>query len=427
MSWQSWQDFADDDLTDFERAQLQAMQESVRQYEAVQKQLTDLLFWLATRIAPGEVDRRQAKTPFAFAAMTPGKWRHFFEKALKETELSHDLTSAPGNALALATENRELRERLAAVEARIAERRTDQAGSQTVAVGRQEASGEKGSGEQTAARTTHEGGSPDSQKAVIDAKPPAVYRTLFSRQDESRKRELLFLTLVASRGYSVELGLRWALVQRIQAISNPDSGSVRRLILRLEKNKLIDRRPIVLGKYRIMIITLTDLGRNVVKAMGAPLVESEWERLMRLHGGERQQKHAAQVCLFTHYARRGGWATQVCPEVEPPADPDVLIEKDGQRIYVEVEAASGSVERRMKKWRNQRQLQGFTAICAPTENVRRTLVAEAGAGGKSGKATDFEWLRRQGRPERREETDGTSSKQHDMDVKLRESIWAQAW
>jgi DNA-binding PadR family transcriptional regulator len=320
----------------------------------------------------------------------------------------------------VARENRQLRERLAAAEALIAELRAARARPQERGV-------EAGVAGQTPEVVSAADFPPDPLQLVIPENPPDPYHSLFSRQEESRRRELIFLALLAGKGYSAELGLRRELVQRIDGVTNPDSGSLRRLILRLEKNNLIQRLPIAMGKYRVIIILLTDLGDAVARAMAIPPVESEWERLMRLHGGERQQKHAAQVCLFTHYARRGGWTTQVCPEVKPPADPDVLLEKDGQRIYVEVEAASGSAERRMKKWRNQRQLQGFTAICAPTENVRRTLVAEASAGGKSGMATDFEWLRWQGKPERAQETDGSASKRHDMDVKLKESIWAQQW
>ena len=407
MSWRPGPERDDEDLTAFERAQLQALHALVRGYEATQKQLNDLIFWLATRIAPGEVDRRQIKTPFAFTDMTPGQWRQFFEEALKDVHLSHGLTPVSPDALNLEREARQLRERLAAAEARIAELRVIAADAAEIQ-------------DDAAAGPTPEIVPPpaapsDPQEVIIPGKPPASYQSLFSRQEESRKRELIFLALLAGKGYSAELGLRWELVQRIDGVANPDSGSLRRLILRMEKNKLLQRLPIAMGKYRIIIVILTELGETVARSMAITPVESEWARLMRLHGGDRQQKHAAQVCLFTHYARRGGWTTQVCPAADPPADPDVLLEKAGQRIYVEVEAGSGSVERRMKKWRNQRHLQGFTALCAPTEHLRRILTAEASAGGHSGMATDFEWLRAQ------------RVKAGDRDVKLKETIWAQKW
>ena len=222
---------------------------------------------------------------------------------------------------------------------------------------------------------------------------------------------------MAGLGYSAESGMRWEIVQFAQRTASPDdekvlknseSGSVRRLILHLEAKKLIERITVISGQSKIIINVLTDLGKEVAQAMGVTLVESEWERLMRLHGGELQQKHAAQVCLFTSYARRRGWTTRVCPEAQPPADPDVLIEKDGQRIYVEVEAGSGSVERRMKKWRNMRNMQGFVAICAPTAAMRQTLVAEARSNTKKGMATDFGWLRQN-------------------DDEPQKGLWAQKW
>jgi len=290
---------------------------------------------------------------------------------------------------------------------------------------------------------------PADRPLSIPKTPPRKYATLFSGKDrpKSRQREIIALALLAATGYSAEASLRWEVVQYCLSIAtpkdiedekvnkNPESGSIKRLFTRLEGKKLIERLAVTNGKSRIIINKLTDLGRTVVQEMSVPIAEeSEWERLMRLHGGERQQKHAAQVCLFTHYARRRGCTTQVCPEVEPPADPDVLIEKEGERIYVEMEAASGSAERRMKKWRNQRQLQGFTAICSPTGGIRKTMVTEASATGKSGMATDFEWLRRQGTPPKLIQSEDENDKDFekrkrkvDVNKKLKENIWAQKW
>jgi len=402
MTWNSWFDSDPDDeepeeeLSAYDRAQLQAMSRAVAESRRIQKELDSILFWLATRIDPGEVDERLGKTPFAFSQMKPGDWKKFFEKALHNKFTVTAVTPVSQEAMQLRKENEELRRRLAEAEARLAEVQAERNRLQDAVIEQRRPD-------------VQETPEPDSKQKktpdfTIPQKPPTKYAILFSNGNTGQ-RELAFLAILAGNGYSAEASLRWELVQYAQRIAtpeekkkgdvlkDPDSGSIKRLIKRLEKRNLIQRHTVTNGQSRIIIVTLTELGKAVTAAMNVSIVESEWARLMRLHGGQAQEKHAAQVCLFTHYARQRGWTTRVCPEVEPPADPDVLIEKDGQQIYVEVEAGSGSPERRMKKWRNQRNLQGFTAICAPSASVRKRLVREARANSKKGMATDFMWLR----------------------------------
>ncbi len=372
MSWQHWRDdFDEADLTLFEQAQVLGLQQVVREYETAQRALTDLLYWLATRIAPGEVDRRLTRNPFAFSTLSPEGWRRFFENALQHAYLIH----GPMPVLQrLREENQRLREQIAQLRAPSTP------------------SPAPGAPKQPPVDASPPAASPE-ETPVIPAQPPGRYASLFSQDATSLRRELIFLSVLAAKGYSAEVSLRWELVQRVEALSHPDSGSIKRLIARLAKRNLIHRHSVSMGQHRLNIVTLSELGAEVVRAMGVPQVESEWARLMRLHGGQAQEKHAAQVCLFTHLARQRGWRTQVCPETLPPADPDALIEKDDERIYVEVEAGSGSPERRMRKWRNLRNLQGFVAICAPSEHARRALVREARSNVKRGMATDFAWLR----------------------------------
>ncbi len=120
MSWNAWRrpDFDDDDLTEYEKAQVRAMQDAVRQYEEDKKKYDGLIYWLASRIVPGDVDHRLSKDPFAFANMSPTKWRSFFEATL------HDLYLTRGPApivQPLKNENARLRQRIADLEAQIAE------------------------------------------------------------------------------------------------------------------------------------------------------------------------------------------------------------------------------------------------------------------------------------------------------------------
>ncbi len=60
---------------------------------------------------------------------------------------------------------------------------------------------------------------------------------------------------------------------------------------------------------------------------------------------------------------------------------------------MEVEGASGAVERRLIKWRNQYALQGQGALVAITPAMQVSLVAEAQAAGAAhGVATDLQTL-----------------------------------
>ena len=407
-SWNGWFNpplDETDELSLYDRAQITGMSRAVAEAQRVQKELDSVLFWLASRIAAGEVDRLSGKDPFAFAKMTPGDWRKFFENVLRNNPTISTVTPASGEVIQLRKENEELRRRLATAEARLAELQAERDRLQDTVIVQRHAD----------ISTTTVKTSVSPQKTSADKSnsdhlpdPPKAYKTLFHEDKEKKRREIILLKLLAETGYSAEASMRWELTRRIEKLTDPDSGSIKRLLARMESKKLVNRNPVSIGKNRILILTLTDLGKNVIQAMGITVVESEWDRLMRLHGGQAQEKHAAQVCLFAHYARQRGWTTQVCPEVEPPADPDVLIEKDGEQIYVEVEAGSGSSERRMKKWRNQRNLQGFVAICAPTASIRKRLVREARANSKKGMATDFMWLR-------------------DRKKELDKGLWAYTW
>lgn len=215
---------------------------------------------------------------------------------------------------------------------------------------------------------------------------------------ENWPQDILFLALLgrtgwaAHRSVAVEFG-------RLTGRSQPHklSGTDNRQITRLVNAGLVLTETLATGNTRLKLIRLSTAGRRLLEKQGQPVVRSEWEILEEQHGGEQQQEHGVQVCLFTYLARSYGWATTVCPELPAdltsPARPDVLLEREGERLYVEVEAGSGETERRMSKWRNLARLQGRVALVAPSSAVRRTLAAEAQAAGTKGVATDMTTLR----------------------------------
>ena len=178
---------------------------------------------------------------------------------------------------------------------------------------------------------------------------------------------------------------------------NPGAGSIRRLFVRLTEAQFgfLEAQTVKVEPIGDLSVTvLTRKGRDLLTANGITAQASEWEKLMAEHGGPEQAGHAALVCGFAHQARLRDFTTEVCPQAQAPADPDIWIGRGDERAYVEVEAESGDVERRLRKWRNLAAWQGFVAICATTPEVRERLVAEARQVGAPGKATDVLTLKK---------------------------------
>jgi hypothetical protein len=219
--------------------------------------------------------------------------------------------------------------------------------------------------------------------------PPPRYAALFQNWD----REGLALALLATTGWSLRYAVDEALAAQLEI--GAGSGSIKRLFRRLEKVGLVGGQVYTVGDLRAAILWLTAQGKAVATAMGYAPVPSEWEILLQAHGGIQQANHAALCCVFAYQARRRGYQVQLCPPVAGPAQPDVLVANGQETLYVEVEAESGEPERRMRKWRNNADLQGCVALCANTERVRQRLVAEARLASPRGLATDVSALVRE--------------------------------
>lgn len=226
-------------------------------------------------------------------------------------------------------------------------------------------------------------------KIVLSEAPPAI----FAHHFRNWQREGLTLALLAQTGWS----LRHAIAQELSIYIgiSAKAGSLKRMFTQMAEAGLWRMETLGIGRNLAAIVMLTDLGKQVILALDRKPVVSEWEQLLAEHGGERQNEHAALVCTFTYQTRRRGFATQVCPSVSGPAQPDVLLTGAAEQVYVEVEGESGDTERRMKKWRNQADLQGCVALCAVTPEGRHRLVAEAKGAAKHGKATDISTLLRE--------------------------------
>lgn len=185
-------------------------------------------------------------------------------------------------------------------------------------------------------------------------------------RSDVRKRADLALTLMAGEGISLWTEIRGRL--------GLYAGSSQRLRLALEREGLVTVVRGKFGRFPYDILILTADGKAYVAELGVPAVTSEWERLVEQHHGTRYLTHNLAVLLFAYQARKRGWGVEVLPEPPKPyLKPDVLVTKDGQRVFVEVEVLRHPRKQRggadntwLRKWINQHRVQGYVAVCTLT-------------------------------------------------------------
>jgi hypothetical protein len=145
----------------------------------------------------------------------------------------------------------------------------------------------------------------------------------------------------------------------------------------------------VIQGIHLVAMRLTPKGKDYCASLGWDPVENEWERLLRLHSADSQPRHAGAVIAFSYGARLRGWKVQALPQTGIPRFlPDVLVEKGGERHYVEVELGN----RKDGKWLLAQKTQGYVALCARTPIRRESLVVECADLGVYGLATDLRTL-----------------------------------
>jgi hypothetical protein len=219
----------------------------------------------------------------------------------------------------------------------------------------------------------------------VPARPPARYARELSGNSWPRKG--MALALIAS-GISLRREAQVRMAQRFG--TTVKAGSMRRYFERLEQKGLLEGEIVRIHLARTKFLWLSRKGQSVCEACGMDLRETDYQRVLRLHGGESQRQHAAEVATFAFQARRREVGVEVVPRVEGPAAPDAVIVVDGTRVYVEVEKRKG--REGAAKWHNQVDLQGFVALCTVTEKQQERIVADIKGLGLPGRATCLEVL-----------------------------------
>lgn len=198
--------------------------------------------------------------------------------------------------------------------------------------------------------------------------------------------EFLLLAALGISGWSARVDLVQAL--NGQRDLQPRSGSYRRALGRLDESGLWATRIASFGYRKIALVRLSERGAGLLREAGVPVVASEWERAELAHalrgdagrgGVHDMSRHTAAICTFLHHARLRGYATEAAPAVgdDTPAAPDAAVARFGLTLNTEVQLHGSEVYRKAQKWRNQRRLQGFVALCAATPAWAARLARQA--------------------------------------------------
>lgn len=212
------------------------------------------------------------------------------------------------------------------------------------------------------------------------------------------QRILMAVTLLAETGVSTALDLLWLMSKKTGA--SPNAHSLRRLVYQTLADKQVAHDIVenytlklpIAGMFRLRVMQLSDYGKSLARALGVEPVESDWEKIVRLHKGETQEQHAALVLLAAYQARLRGWKAEVMPfdpQETPWFQPDLkLTDTEGWFYYCEVETHSRD---NPDKWARMRQVN----LIVPSPEARKWMVNRIRDMGIPGRAADLRTLAQQ--------------------------------
>ncbi|MBI4759814.1 MAG: hypothetical protein HZC39_00090 [Chloroflexi bacterium] len=212
------------------------------------------------------------------------------------------------------------------------------------------------------------------------------------------QRILLAVRLLAETGVSTAQDLLRLLAAETGV--SPNARSLRRLVYQSFADEqvshmIVENRTLVLpgtGKFRLRVMWLSEYGKTLARDLGVEPVESDWEKIARLHRGETQEQHAALVLMAAYQARLRGWTAEVVPfnpQETPWFQPDLkLTDPDGWVYYCEAESRSRV---NPDKWARMRQVN----LIMPTPNARLWMTQRLKTMGIPGRAADLRTLAQQ--------------------------------
>ena len=392
-----YRDRALEDILNVERELRQNAERMARDYRA-------LVVELAQRFAGEALEARRRDNPVVPSAWTAADWTAFWEDVSLRPAGGWTVRQDGNGHEALERRIVQLEGEIATVRARLEqaqERLAKEALQKRLAETTRTRGGEKPKGEakRQAKRILTPEQLPETHRQLVEelqglpAIPvaPQAFKAQLKPDNALRyRRKVLILYTLARGGYSSRMEID-RVVSVVEKLSERTS-SVRTPVDELAQAGLLISETIRMTspfETGLALNRLSEDGRRLCKTWGWQVVESEWERVLRLHQGETQEAHSVILLAFALHARLRGWNVTVLPEVEGNAAPDVLVEKDGEGWYVEVERGDGS----RRKWKNLAKLNGGkVALCAADEKGREQLVLDCKELRLGGVATDLRTL-----------------------------------
>lgn len=221
--------------------------------------------------------------------------------------------------------------------------------------------------------------------------PPELKKTY---RHEYWRKVCMAIIVLARTGISTAPEIALTLAQHFGVATR--SYSLLRLIYKtLADDNIVNKRVVKLDiAVRITILQLTDYGKELARVLGVEPVESEYERILRLHDGENQPKHTAQVLFTAYQARLRGFDVKVMPFEIPDGksgyQPDLTIAYRQEGLFYPVEVETHS-RNKPEKWQGKWEAN----VVLPNPRVRQVVVQRLKNWGIHGKAADLQTLARQ--------------------------------
>lgn len=223
----------------------------------------------------------------------------------------------------------------------------------------------------------------------IPQRPPRSQQKRLSKRQGFWRKQALVLNMVA-QGFSLESEIKPILARK----TDSSLKSISRAIKSLNESGILYRSTITLclgadvydltsgsrGKITYALLRLTRRGRGLCRWLAIYMDEdwrpheTQWERMRRIHEqGKREPEHTLGTLVFAYQARQEGWSAGVMPGFqEGRFVPDVVVEKEGEKIFVEVEFHYD----KLAKWQNMYNALGYIAFCGRSPQHEETLLKE---------------------------------------------------
>ncbi len=337
-----------------------------RNAENVSREMQAILSDLAFRLDGERLESRRHDDPYAPSSWTPVEWKQFFEKV--ERPRNAWVEVVPDKRLQqLEEENAGLRELISQMKVDLARLKKGEGFLRNMEKKKPEPVSYKYTHALPAVPRAYEDIAAALREMPLLKKPPRFAEAL-GEAETLYKRQLMMLYMLATKGVNarVELDLILGIVEGI----GPSSSTIRRVVEKTEKGSLIKSMTRFIDKplhTGLTLVWLTPTGKEFCREMGWEVLESEWERLIRLRGEGEGEKNLV-IIIFVMHARLRGYIAQVLPEVEGRVVADIaLVNKTGLTIYMSMETGEAASMDRM--W-DLLAIQGKVYFCAIDPEVR---------------------------------------------------------